>query len=59
MFGPSNNLLTGSVISKFGPVKNLDDMKKELQCEDFIRIVSDDAKDLMLATKHILAVEEL
>lgn len=43
----------------FGPVRNLEGMKQELQCEDFIKIESDEAKDLLLATKHIIGVEEV
>lgn len=59
MFGPDNDYVKGSVAGKFGPVRNLEGMKQELQCEDFIKIESDKAKDLLLATKHIIAVEEV
>lgn len=58
MFGPNNDLAKGSVTSKFGPVRDLNGIKQELQCEDFIKIESDEAKDLLLATKHIIGVEE-
>ncbi|MEQ2400119.1 hypothetical protein [Peptoniphilus hominis (ex Hitch et al. 2025)] len=59
MFGSNNDYVKGSVTGKFGPVRNLEGMKQELQCEDFIKIESDEAKDLLLATKHIIGVEEL
>lgn len=59
MFGPDKDYVKGSVTGKFGPVRNLESMKQELQCEDFIKIESDEAKDLLLATKHIRAVEEV
>lgn len=59
MFGPNNDYAKGSVTGKFGPVRNLEGMKQELQCEDFIKIESDKAKDLLLATKQITAVEEV
>lgn len=58
VFGPNNDYVEGSVTGKFGPVRNLEGMKQELQCEDFIKIESDEAKDLLLATKHIIGVEE-
>ncbi len=58
MFGPDKDYVKGSVTGKFGPVRNLEGMKQELQCEDFIKIESDEAKDLLLATKHIIGVEE-
>lgn len=58
MFGPNDDFAKGSVTGKFGPVRNLEGMKQELQCEDFIKIESDEAKDLLLATKHIIGVEE-
>lgn len=58
MFGPNSDFAKGSVTGKFGPVRNLEGMKQELQCEDFIKIESDEAKDLLLATKHIIGVEE-
>lgn len=58
MFEPNNDYVKGSVTGKFGPVRNLEGMKQELQCEDFIKIESDEAKDLLLATKHIIGVEE-
>lgn len=58
MFGPNNDFAKGSVNSKFGPVRDLNGIKQELQCEDFIKIESDEAKDLLLATKHIIGVEE-
>lgn len=58
MFGPNIDYVKGSVTGKFGPVRNLEGMKQELQCEDFIKIESDEAKDLLLATKHIIGVEE-
>lgn len=59
MFGPDNDYVKGSVTGKFGPVRNLDDIKKELQCEDFIKVESDKATDILLATKQITAVEEV
>lgn len=58
MFGPDNDYVEGSVTGKFGPVRNLEGMKQELQCEDFIKIESVEAKDLLLATRHIIGVEE-
>lgn len=58
MFGPNNDYVKGSVTGKFGPVRNLECMKQELQCEDFIKVESDEAKDLLLSTKHIIGVEE-
>lgn len=58
MFGPNSDFAKGSVTGKFGPVRNLEGMKQELQCEDFIKIESDEAKDLLLSTKHIIGVEE-
>lgn len=59
MFGPDKDYVKGSVTGKFGPVRNLEGMKQELQCEGFIKIESDEAKDLLLATKHIIGVEEV
>lgn len=59
MFGPNSDFAKGSVTGKFGPVRNLEGMKQELQCEDFIKVESNEAKDLLLATKQITAVEEL
>lgn len=59
LFGPKNDYVKGSVTGKFGPVRNLEGMKQELQCEDFIKIESDEAKDLLLATRHIIGVEEV
>lgn len=59
MFGPNNDFAKGTVISKFGPVRDLNGINQELQCEDFIKIESDEAKDLLLATKQITAVEEV
>lgn len=49
----------GSIVSRFGPVKNLEDAKKEiLTSEDFITIEGAGGKTL-IATKHIGAVEEV
>lgn len=59
MFGPDNDYVEGSVTGKFGPVRNLEGMKQELQCEDFIKVEPNEAKDLLLATKQITAVEEV
>lgn len=59
LFGPNNDYVKGSVSGKFGPVRDLNGIKQELQCEDFIKIESDEAKDLLLATKHIIGVEEV
>lgn len=56
MFGP-HNVVDGSVVSRFGPVNNLDEIKKDL-CEDFIKIENADG-ELLLSTKHIVAVEEI
>ena len=58
MFGPDKDYVKGSVAGKFGPVRNLEGMKQELQCEDFIKVEPVEAKDLLLATKQITAVEE-
>lgn len=58
MFGPNNDYVKGSVTSKFGPVRDLNGIKQELQCEDFIKVEPIEAKDLLLATKQITAVEE-
>lgn len=59
MFGPDNDYVKGSVKGKFGPVMDLNGVKCALQCEDFIKVESDEAKDLLLSTKHIIAVEEV
>lgn len=57
MFGPNDDFAKGSVTSKFGPVRDLNGIKQELQCEDFIKIETDNG-NLLLATKHIIGVEE-
>lgn len=59
MFGPNNDYAKRSITGTFGPVKNLEDMKQELEHREFIKIESDEAKDLLLATKHIIGVEEV
>lgn len=59
MFGPNSDFAKGSVTGKFGPVMDLNGVKSALQCEDFIKVESDEAKDLLLSTKHIIGVEEL
>lgn len=61
MFGQENDFAKGSITGTpgFGPVRNLDDVGRELHLRDFIKIESDEAKDLLLATKHIIAVEEV
>lgn len=48
----------GSIVSRFGPVKNLEDAKKEILTSDFITIEGEGGKTL-IATKHIRAVEEV
>lgn len=48
----------GSIISRFGPIKNLEDVKKEILTSDFITIEGAGGKTL-IATKHITAVEEV
>lgn len=58
MFGPDKDYVKGSITGTLGPVKNLKDMKQELELREFIKIESDEAKDLLLATKHIIGVEE-
>lgn len=47
----------GSIVSRFGPVKNLEDAKREILTSDFITIEGAGGKTL-IATKHIKAVEE-
>lgn len=47
----------GSIVSRFGPVKNLEDAKREILTSDFITIEGAGGKTL-IATKHIGAVEE-
>lgn len=47
----------GSIVSRFGPVKNLEDAKREILTSDFITIEGAGGKTL-IATKHIRAVEE-
>ena len=59
MFGPNNDYVKGSITGTLGPVKNLEVMKQELEHREFIKIESDEAKDLLLATKHIIGVEEV
>lgn len=59
MFGPNSDFAKGSITSKFGPVMDLNGVKSALQCEDFIKAESNEAKDLLLATKQITAVEEV
>lgn len=59
MFGPNNDFAKGSITGMIGPVRNLDDIGHELKHREFIKIESDEAKDLLLATKHIIAVEEV
>lgn len=48
----------GSIVSRFGPVKNLEDAKREILTSDFITIEGAGGKTL-IATKHIRAVEEV
>ena len=48
----------GSIISRFGPIKNLEDVKKEILTSDFITIEGAGGK-MLIATKHIRAVEEV
>ena len=48
----------GSIVSRFGPVKNLEDAKREILTSDFITIEGAGGKTL-IATKHIGAVEEV
>ena len=48
----------GSIVSRLGPVKNLEDAKKEILTSDFITIEGEGGKTL-IATKHIRAVEEV
>lgn len=48
----------GSIVSRFGPVKNLEDAKREILTSDFVTIEGAGGKTL-IATKHIRAVEEV
>lgn len=48
----------GSIVSRFGPVKNLEDAKREILTSDFITIEGTGGKTI-IATKHIRAVEEV
>lgn len=48
----------GSIISRFGPIKNLEDVKKEILTSDFITIEGAGGK-MLIDTKHIRAVEEV
>ena len=59
MFGPDNDYVKGSITGKYGPIRDLVSIKDELQCEDFIKVESDKAKDILLTTKQITAVEEV
>lgn len=47
----------GSIIGRFGPVIDLEDVRKEIMTSDFITIEGAGGKTL-IATKHIKAVEE-
>lgn len=53
----SEIVAVGSIIGRFGPVIDLEDVRKEIMATDFIIIESERTKTL-IATKHIKAVEE-
>ncbi|MDU0989254.1 MAG: hypothetical protein E7A71_00280 [Enterococcus faecium] len=53
----SEMIAFGSIIGRFGPVIDLEDVRKEIMTSDFITIEGAGGKTL-IATKHIKAVEE-
>ena len=54
----SEMIAFGSIVGRFGPVIDLEDVRKEIMTTDFITIEGAGGKTL-IATKHIRAVEEL
>lgn len=54
----SEMIALGSIIGRFGPVIDLEDVRKEIMTSDFITIEGAGGKTL-IATKHIRAVEEV
>lgn len=53
----SEMIALGSIIGRFGPVIDLEDVRKEIMTSDFITIEGAGGKTL-IATKHIKAVEK-